>query len=160
LFEPWSWESSPFQKGRAPLLFTSPKSVAGRPKADLRREDTAAQLSRDDFTILAEDVTSVGDVVRMAERIAEILQPPLALEGLEVFATVSTGIALSSPLQEQPADLLRHVNMAMHQAKDRGKARYEVFESSMGTDALERSWFENEFCSALSWSRRSWPRPG
>jgi diguanylate cyclase (GGDEF)-like protein/PAS domain S-box-containing protein len=123
-------------------------AVAGRLKAHLRPEDTAARLGGDEFTILAEDVTGVGDMIRMAEQIAEILRPPFALEGQEVFATVSTGIALSSPLQ-QPADLLRHADMAMYRAKHRGKARHEVFEPSMGRNASERLWLENELRRAL-----------
>ena len=37
----------------------------------------------------------------------------------------------------------------MYRAKHKGKARYEVFEPSMGTDALERLWLENELRRAL-----------
>jgi len=124
-------------------------AVAGRLEAHLRPEDTAARLGGDEFTILAEDVTGVDDMIRRAEQIAEILRPPFDLEGQRVFATASTGIALSSPLQQQPADLLRQADMAMYRAKHRGKARYEVFEPSMGTDASERLWLENELRRAL-----------
>src|ERR671915_2337411 len=66
-------------------------AVAERLKACLRPEDTAARLGGDEFTILVEDVASVGEVIQIAERIAEILQPTFALEDQEVFATVSTG---------------------------------------------------------------------
>ena len=102
----------------------------------MRPEDTAARLGGDEFTILVEGVAGVGDVAQIAERIAEILQPPFALEEQEVFTTVSTGIALNSPPQEQPADLLRHADLAMYRAKHRGKASYEVFEPGMGAKAV------------------------
>jgi diguanylate cyclase (GGDEF)-like protein/PAS domain S-box-containing protein len=106
-------------------------AVAERLKACLRPEDTAARLGGDEFTILVEDVAGVGDVARIAERIAEMLRPPFPL-GEEVFATVSIGVALNGPAQGQPADLLlRHADLAMYRAKRRGKARYEVFEPSM-----------------------------
>ena len=124
-------------------------AVAERIKDCLHPEDTAARLGGDEFTILIEAVDSVSDAVRVAERIAEILQPPFALGQHEVFSTTSIGIALSSPLQKQPADLLRHADLAMYRAKHKGKARYEVFEPSMGTDALERLWLENELRRAL-----------
>jgi diguanylate cyclase (GGDEF)-like protein/PAS domain S-box-containing protein len=123
--------------------------VAERLKAHLRPEDTAARLGGDEFTILIEDVTSVSDVTRMAERTADILQSPFAIEGHEVFATISTGIALNSTTQEQQADLLRHADLAMYRAKHKGKARYEVFEPSMGTEALKRLRLENELRRAL-----------
>src|SRR5918994_2445180 len=124
-------------------------AVAERLKACLRPEDTAARLGGDEFTILVEDVAGVGEAVQIAERIAEILQPPFALQDQEVFATVSTGIALNSTAQEQPADLLRHADLAMYRAKHRGKARYEGFESSMDAKAVERLTLETGLRKAL-----------
>jgi diguanylate cyclase (GGDEF)-like protein/PAS domain S-box-containing protein len=124
-------------------------AIAERLQSCLRPEDTAARLGGDEFTILVEEVDGVSDAVRVAERIAESLQPPFALDQHEVFSTTSIGIALSSSLQEHPADLLRHADLAMYQAKHKGKARYKVFEPSMGTDALERLRLENELRRAL-----------
>ena len=124
-------------------------AVAERLKAHLRPEDTAARIGGDEFTILVEDVTSVGDVVQIAERVADILQPPFILDEQEVFVTVSTGIALNSPTQEEPADLLRHADLAMYQAKRRGKARHEVFEPSLDAKAVERLMLETGLRRAL-----------
>ena len=124
-------------------------AVAGRLKACLRPEDTAARLGGDEFTILVEDIASVGEVVQLAGRIADILQPPFALEAQEVVPTVSTGIALSNSAHEQPADLLRHADLAMYRAKHRGKARYEVFEPSMDANAVERLLLETGLRRAL-----------
>jgi diguanylate cyclase (GGDEF)-like protein/PAS domain S-box-containing protein len=124
-------------------------AVAERLRAHLRPEDTAARLGGDEFTILVEDVTGVGEVVQLAEGIADILRPPFALEEQEVFATVSTGIALNSPAHEQAADLLRHADLAMYRAKHRGKARYEVFEPNMDAKAVERLMLETGLRRAL-----------
>src|ERR687898_1594144 len=124
-------------------------AVAERLMTCLRPEDTAARLGGDEFTILVEDITSVGEVVRIAERIAEILRPPFALEEQQVFATVSTGIALNNTAQEQPEDLLRQADLAMYRAKHRGKARYEVFEPSMDAKAVERLLLETGLRQAL-----------
>src|SRR5215207_5925188 len=124
-------------------------AIAERLKACLRPEDTAARLGGDEFTILVEDIASVGEAVQIAERIADILRPPFALEEQEVFATVSTGIALNSTAQEQAADLLRHADLAMYRAKRRGKARNEVFESSMDAKAVERLILETGLRRAL-----------
>src|SRR5215218_4013449 len=124
-------------------------AVAERLKNCLRPEDTAARLGGDEFTILVEDIASVGEAVQIAERIADILRPPFTLEEQEVFATVSIGIALNSTAQEQPADLLRHADLAMYRAKHRGKARYEVFEPSMDAKAVERLILETGLRRAL-----------
>jgi diguanylate cyclase (GGDEF)-like protein/PAS domain S-box-containing protein len=124
-------------------------AVAERLKTCLRSEDTAARLGGDEFTILVEDIAGIGEVVQIAERIADILRPPFALEEQEVFATVSTGIALNISAQEQPADLLRHADLAMYRAKHRGKARYELFEPSMDAKAVERLKLETGLRRAL-----------
>jgi diguanylate cyclase (GGDEF)-like protein/PAS domain S-box-containing protein len=124
-------------------------AVAERLKTCLRPEDTAARLGGDEFTILVEDIASVGEAVQIAERIADILRPPFALEEQEVFATVSTGITLNSTAQEQPADLLRYADLAMYRAKHIGKARYEVFEPSMDAKAVERLMLETGLRRAL-----------
>jgi diguanylate cyclase (GGDEF)-like protein/PAS domain S-box-containing protein len=124
-------------------------AVAERLKACLRPEDTAARLGGDEFTILVEDIASVDEGVQIAERIADILRPPITLEDQEVFATVSTGIVLNSTAQEQAADLLRHADLAMYRAKRRGKARYEVFEPSMDAKAVERLKVETGLRRAL-----------
>jgi diguanylate cyclase (GGDEF)-like protein/PAS domain S-box-containing protein len=123
--------------------------VAERLKACLRPEDTAARVGGDEFTVLVEDVDGVDDAVRVAERIAEILRPPFALDEQEIFATTSIGIALGNPPQERPAELLRQADLALYRAKHRGKARHEVFESSMGAKALERLILETELRRAL-----------
>jgi diguanylate cyclase (GGDEF)-like protein/PAS domain S-box-containing protein len=125
------------------------KAVAERVKSCLRPEDTPARLGGDEFTTLVEDVASVGEGVQIAERITDILQPPFVLEEQEVFITASIGISLNNSTQERAEDLLRHADLAMYWAKHKGKARYELFEPSMGTDALERLRLENELRRAL-----------
>jgi diguanylate cyclase (GGDEF)-like protein len=89
-------------------------AVAERLKACVRPEDTAARLGGDEFAILVDGVTGMGDVARIAGRIAEILRPPFPLGEQEVFATANIGIALNGPAQGQPANLLRHADLAMY----------------------------------------------
>src|SRR5215204_58145 len=125
------------------------KTVAERVRIYLRPEDTAARLGGDEFTILVEDVASVSEGVRIAERIANVLQPPFTLEEQEVFITTSIGIALNSSTQERAEDLLRHADLAMYRAKHKGKARYEMFEPNMSTEAWRRLQLENELRQAL-----------
>jgi diguanylate cyclase (GGDEF)-like protein/PAS domain S-box-containing protein len=124
-------------------------AVAQRLKACLRPVDTVARLGGDEFTLLLEGVTGVSDAARVAERIAQELRAPFALEAHEVFATTSTGVAVSSSAQGQPTDLLRHADLAMYRAKSKGKACYEVFEPNMSTDALERLELETDLRRAL-----------
>jgi len=48
-----------------------------------------------------------------------------------VFTSTSIGIAFSSQGYDQPEQLLRDADIAMYRAKTLGKARYEVFDTTM-----------------------------
>lgn len=55
-----------------------------------------------------------------------------------MFTGTSIGIALGTSGRDQPDDLLRNADLAMYQAKSKGKARYAVFDTSLTERARER----------------------
>ena len=111
--------------------------ISRRLEGCIRAGDTVARLGGDEFTILLDGIKEVADAVSMTERIEERLRPPFNLNGHEVLATASIGIALSSTHYEKPEDMLRDTNIAMHRAKSSGKARYQVFDATMHSQAME-----------------------
>jgi EAL domain-containing protein (putative c-di-GMP-specific phosphodiesterase class I) len=95
-----------------------------------------ARLGGDEFTILLEGVRDAEDAIRMAERIQKQLALPCHLGGNEVFTSASLGIALSAIGYHRAEDLLRDANIAMHRAKSLGKARHQVFDTTMHSHAV------------------------
>src|SRR5262249_34405124 len=93
------------------------KTIAERLNAAPRREDTIARIGGDEFTLLLENLSSVEEATQTAERILAQLQTPIALDGREIFASASVGIAYSDDLSVQSDDLLRDADTAMYQAK-------------------------------------------
>ena len=124
-------------------------TLTERIKSCLRHEDTLARLSGDEFAILIEDVRDHGDARRLAERVQEQLQIPFILDRREVFASVSIGIAISGPEHAEPDDLLRDADLAMYRAKANGKARCELFDSTMNEQATERLALETAMRRAI-----------
>jgi diguanylate cyclase (GGDEF)-like protein len=131
------------------------KAVARRLRTQLRAEDTIARLGGDEFAILLEGVASLSDATEVAERIAEMLRAPFPLlEGQQIVVTASVGISLSTSEVPPGEDghenmLLRDADTAMYQAKANGKGRYEVFDKSMYSQALERLELESDLRRAL-----------
>jgi diguanylate cyclase (GGDEF)-like protein len=124
--------------------------VAGRRLlACLRPGDTAARLGGDEFTLLLEGVADEVEAVRVAERVAAEFEPAIDVGGRSVFVTTSIGIALSKPSHQRPADLLREADIAMYQAKARGKASYALFDAEMGSSALRRLELETDLRRAI-----------
>ncbi|HEY0582447.1 MAG TPA: EAL domain-containing protein, partial [Chloroflexota bacterium] len=110
----------------------------------VRREDTIARLGGDEFTVLLEDMRDPSDAARMAERIGEALRTPFEIDGQQVCISSSIGIALDTDRSHRPDDLLREADMAMYRAKSSGKSRYEIFDTGMGSRAMERLEIETE----------------
>jgi len=115
--------------------------VGERVKNSLRQADTAARLGGDEFAVLLEDGGDGVDAAEVAARILASLEGPFHLEGKEVFARASIGIATADAQTGGPEgaeELLRNADVAMYMAKEAGKGRYQVFEPAMHDTALRR----------------------
>lgn len=124
--------------------------VSERLRTCVRPQDTVARLGGDEFTVLLEDIATVNDAARTAERILEELRLPFAVEGHRLHTSSSIGIAPNTDNgSNQRTDLLRAADTAMYRAKEGGKGRYEVFEESMRDRILERLRIEDDLRRAL-----------
>jgi diguanylate cyclase (GGDEF)-like protein/PAS domain S-box-containing protein len=124
-------------------------AVSRRLRSCLRPGDTFARLGGDEFTILLEDVAGASDAARIAERLIEALQEPFTLDTREVVIGGSIGIAIGPAGQYSAEELLRHADMAMYRAKDRGRSRYEIFDTDLGARARRRLDLEAELRRAV-----------
>ena len=115
----------------------------------LRPGDTAARFGGDEFTLLLEDLNGIDDARVITERLIEALELPLVLEGREFEVTASIGVAMSFSRSDSAGDLLRNADIAMYRAKNKGKARYEIFDTKMSAAALSRLQLEIELRQAV-----------
>jgi EAL domain-containing protein (putative c-di-GMP-specific phosphodiesterase class I) len=92
--------------------------------------------------VLLEDVEGPDEVVRVAERIIGELKNRFVLEGRELYARASIGIAMGKDRTKDPEDLLRDADTAMYRAKDGGTG-YSVFDPAMYKRVLDRLEAEN-----------------
>jgi predicted signal transduction protein with EAL and GGDEF domain len=83
---------------------------------------------------------------------ATALRAPFVLDGEQRFVTASFGIAIAGPHEPErsPEALLRDADAAMYRAKERGKARAEVFDTTMRRRAVERLELESGLRDALA----------
>lgn len=140
--------------------------VAGRIRGRLRPADTLARLAGDEFVVLLEEVGE-EEATRTAERIIQGFDTPFTISGQEVFVSISVGIALGrrsaatggpgdtgGPVGQPAGDeadlLLRQADLAMYEAKKRGKARYVLYEERMGQEAGARIKLDRDLRRALA----------
>lgn len=108
-----------------------------------------ARLGGDEFTVLLDDIASLSDAVKIADRIQDALRPPFMLNGHELYVTASIGIASSATGYTSAENVLRDADLAMYRAKAQGKARYEIYDQNMYAVAVNRLELETNLRRAL-----------
>jgi len=124
-------------------------ALSSRLGACLRPTDTIARLGGDEFAILLDGLEDWSVATSVAERIQEELLKPFSLNGHEIYITASIGIRLSIDGREDAENMLRDADTAMYRAKDTGKARHELFHSTMHTRAVALLKLENDLRRAI-----------
>ena len=120
-------------------------AIAKRLTACLRASDILARLGGDEFAILLEDLQTLGEATKLAERIQQSLKSPFHLGIHEVFTSASIGIAFSEPNLNSSEDLLRNADIAMYKAKTLGTSNYELFDESLHIQVVNRLRLETDF---------------
>ena len=119
-------------------------AVAARLRSDLRASDVAGRLGGDEFGVLLTDLPDEAYAVAVAERLLARLVEPIEVAGVSIEVGASIGIAIVAAGVGTVDDLLGDADVAMYQAKARGKGRYQVFDAHSGEERAGRvrAWSE------------------
>ncbi len=108
------------------------------------KDDALAKFGGDEYAVLLDDIRHPSDAIRVAERIQQVLISPFLIRGHEIVISMSIGVVLNRRTYHEPSDMLRDAEIAMHRAKKAGKARCELFDRGMHTQAVRRLQLETE----------------
>ena len=122
--------------------------VAERIRTGLRETDLAARLGGDEFGILLLDIPDASYAVTVSKRLLAALEAPMEVAGAHVDVGASIGIAVDLPTMTNVDDLLGDADIAMYQAKAKGKGRHQVFAPDVAAAAADPA--------IVSSGRRSW----
>jgi diguanylate cyclase (GGDEF)-like protein/PAS domain S-box-containing protein len=114
------------------------KQVARALLERLREGDTLARLGGDEFIVLLENIDNQYGASQVAEKLVQMFEEPFMVAGHELFVTCSVGISL---FPDDAADLnmlIRNADVAMYQAKARGRNGFSFYAPSMTGEGVER----------------------
>jgi diguanylate cyclase (GGDEF)-like protein len=103
--------------------------VCRRVRQQLRRSDTLARLSGDEFVVLLEQLQDAQAAQQTAQRVVAAFREPAQLGSLSLTLSVSLGIALYPDHGETEDELLSHGDTAMYRSKQDGRGRWALYES-------------------------------
>jgi diguanylate cyclase (GGDEF)-like protein len=107
-------------------------TTADRIRAEVRGTDLASRFGGDEFGVLLRGVTDLAAAVDVGERLVRSLSEPTLIAGRRLSVGASVGIALSAADgDDDSAELMRRADIAMYQAKRKGRDRCEVFTGDM-----------------------------
>jgi len=124
-------------------------TLAGRLRKCLRDQDTLARLGGDEFAVVLPRVKRLEEAQQAAQRLIEAVAPAFSIDGHSFSVGISIGIALSAQGGGTGEQLLQHGDMALYEAKRRGRNRYEVFRPELEAAARVRRQIEIDLRRAL-----------
>ena len=127
------------------------KRVAARLSACVRTSDTVARLGGDEFAVILENLTADDHdgAQNVAEKMIASLASPIMINSVQLNTSCSIGIGMFPADGTDPQTLMKHADVAMYDAKAKGRNNYQFFSHEMNAKAQERLAIENYLRLAL-----------
>ncbi|WP_333607406.1 bifunctional diguanylate cyclase/phosphodiesterase [Arsukibacterium sp.] len=125
------------------------KEVARRLTSRLREEDTIARLGGDEFAVILSGIKDRHQASQIAQNLQQAFHAPVKLGTHDVSISASIGITVAPEDASEEELLLKHADLAMYEAKARGKNTFHFFSQDLNDAANERLQIENLLREAI-----------
>ncbi len=125
------------------------QAVSERLRSAVRDSDLVARLGGDEFVVLIEDHGGPEEVMIVAQKVLEMLDRPVVIDWREVHISCSIGIASYPEDGEEVEALVKNADIAMYQAKERGRNNFQFYSPELNKLTLQRFELETRLKGAL-----------
>lgn len=107
------------------------------------------RLGGDEFVIIQMIHRNRDEIDKLARALIDKVQMPMTIEGHDIVASTSIGIAIAREDGRDAETLLRSADLALDRAKDAGRGTFFFFEESLNKAAQERRQIETDLRHAI-----------
>lgn len=125
------------------------KHIAALLRKNARNSDVVAHVGGDEFVILSRFSGNQRKLALMADRLIKEIRKPVHYEGHICRLGASIGIAASFGLVADPKQILLNADIALYNAKKRGRNRYEFFSADKHDSLINTKRISDEILRAL-----------
>ena len=125
------------------------QTVAERIVVTLREADLVARFGGDDLVLLLAGAASAQAVAEVAGKLLAAVGAPLEVPGAWISVTPSIGVAMFPEHGDSAAELIKHADTAMYQAKARGRAAFAFFHPALAQRAQVDLAMEGRLAQAV-----------
>ena len=108
-----------------------------------------ARSGGDEFFVLIRDVADLTDIERIINKIMKTFMEPFFVQGTELSLTASVGIAVYPADGDRSPELIKNADMAMYEAKRKGKNQYLFCSESMKRESIKKMILTKNLYKAL-----------
>ena len=123
--------------------------VAQRLRKAVAARDLVVRMGGDEFVVVATDLAGRVEVEALAKRVMTSLAAPIEIDGATFSITTSVGVSLYPDDGLDLEVLLKHADIALYQAKDRGRNNFQMFAADMNVRLMERVALEQALRRAI-----------
>lgn len=124
--------------------------AAQRISSCIRKSDTVARLSGDEFIVILPQLAQVFHVNDITQKIITNLAAPFHLRNELAHISASIGITMYPNDAKNIEDLLKNADQAMYVSKNNGRNRYSYFTQSLQDEAQKRLHLTKDLRIALA----------
>jgi diguanylate cyclase (GGDEF)-like protein/PAS domain S-box-containing protein len=125
------------------------RTVAERLTGAVRSSDLVARLAGDEFVVLVEEHGGAEEVMIVGQKVLNALQRPVTIDWREVQVSGSLGIASFPEDGADVATLVRNADVAMYQAKERGRNNFQFYSAELNELSRQRLAQEQRIRGAI-----------
>ncbi len=104
-------------------------NIATLLKSSVREVDTVARLGGDEFVILLDMIGDPQHARTIAQKLHDLLQPAMQIDGRELIVHVSIGIGIFPEDGKDADELMQNADRAMYRAKSQGRNAFGFHDS-------------------------------